>query len=224
MTQVLLIEDDSHIRRLLRISLEKQGFHVHESARGDDGIQRFAGVKPDVVLLDLGLPDQDGIEVLRTLRANSQVPVIVLSVRNTEGDIVELLNAGADDYLVKPFNTAELVARMKVALRHSFPPELGSPLELGKLRIDLRSRSVTMDGREVRLTPTEYSILRCLASHAGRIVTHEQIIGEVWGAQAGQDSNNLRVYINQLRKKLEREPSRPEALVTEPGIGYRMKI
>ena len=224
MTEVLVIEDDRHIRRLLRISLEKQGFRVHEAARGDDGIQRFAGIKPDVVLLDLGLPDTDGVEVLKTLREGSAVPVIVLSVRNSEYDIVSLLNSGADDYLVKPFNTAELVARIHVALRRRFPPEVGNLIQVGKLSVDLEMRSVSCGGTEVKLTPTEYSILRCLIQHAGKIVTHDQIIGEVWGRPAGQDSNNLRVYINSLRKKIEAEPARPTFLMTEPGIGYRLKI
>lgn len=225
MTEVLVIEDDRHIRRLLRISLEKQGFRIHEAARGEDGIQKFGGIKPDLVLLDLGLPDTDGLEVLRTLRKGSGVPVIVLSVRNSEYDIVTLLNSGADDYLVKPFNTAELIARIQVALRRRFPPEVGNTVTVGRLIMDLAGRSVTgEDGQDVKLTPTEYSVLRCLVQHAGKIVTHDQIIGEVWGKSTGQDSNNLRVYINGLRKKIEAEPSRPGILVTEPGIGYRLKI
>jgi two-component system KDP operon response regulator KdpE len=224
MTEVLVIEDDRHIRRLLRISLEKQGFRVHEASRGDDGIQRFAGIKPDVVLLDLGLPDTEGIEVLKKIREGSGVPIIVLSVRNSEDDIVTLLNSGADDYLVKPFNTAELVARIRVALRRRFPPEIGEIVQVGHLAVDLAGRTATSNGTDLKLTPTEYSILRCLIQHAGKIVTHDQIIGEVWGGNAGQDANNLRVYINGLRKKIELEPSRPAVLITEPGIGYRLKI
>ncbi len=224
MTEVLVIEDDKHIRRLLRISLEKQGFSVREEGRGGDGIQRFAGIKPDIVLLDLGLPDMEGLEVLKALRAGSQVPVIVLSVRNGEADIVQLLNSGADDYLVKPFNTAELVARIRVALRRRFPPDVGTEVRVGRLSVDLVNRTVACGDESVKITPTEYSILRFLVQHPGKIVTHDQLISEVWGRHEGQDANNLRVYINGLRKKIETEPSRPAVLITEPGVGYRLKI
>jgi two-component system KDP operon response regulator KdpE len=195
---VLVIDDEVQIRRLLKISLEKQGYAVHEAGTGEDGLQMMLGKKPDVVLLDLGLPDKDGAEVLTGLRTWSSVPVIILSVRNTEEEIVRLLDAGADDYLIKPFNTGELIARMKVEVKAA--------------------------GIPVKLTPTEYALVRIFVQHAGRIITHGQILKEVWGPNAEQDTNYLRVYITGLRKKIERTPQLPELLVTEPGVGYRLNV
>ncbi len=224
MTAVLVIDDEAQIRRLLRVSLEKQGFTVHEAATGEEGLQLLLGKKPDLLLLDLGLPDLDGAEVLARLRSWSSVPVLILSVRNAEEDIVRLLDAGADDYLVKPFNTGELIARMKVAIRHRAPQETQEPFTSGPLSVNLLEREVTVGGQPVKLTPTEYSLLRLFVQHAGRILTHGQILREVWGPNADEETNYLRVYITGLRKKIEPNPQLPELIVTEPGVGYRLKV
>ena len=224
MTRIVAVDDDLQIRRLLRISLEKHGFQVFEAASGDDGLRTVMGVKPDIVLLDLNLPDLDGGEVLRSLREWSAIPVIVLSVRNSEADIVELLNAGADDYMVKPFNTGELVARINVALRHRTPGQVEEVFVSGALKVDVVNRLVSAGGTELRLTPTEYALLRFFVRHAGKVLTHQQVLKEVWGPNMEHESNNLRVYVAQLRKKIETDPARPKLLVTEPGIGYRLKI
>ena len=224
MTRVLAVDDDTQIRRLLRISLEKHGFQVYEAASGEDGLRTLMGVKPDIVLLDLNLPDLDGREVLRLLREWSTTPVIVLSVRSGEQDIVELLNGGADDYMVKPFNTGELIARIEVALRHRAPGSGEEAFCSGGLRVDLGNRQASLAGAELKLTPTEYTLLGLFVRHAGKVLTHQQILREVWGPNAEHDSNNLRVYIAQLRKKVEADPARPRLLVTEPGVGYRLKL
>jgi two-component system KDP operon response regulator KdpE len=222
MTSVLVIDDEIQIRRLLRVSLEKQGYTVHEAGTASDGLQMVLGKKPDVVLLDLGLPDKDGAEVLSELRGWSTVPVIVLSVRNAEEEIVKLLDVGADDYVIKPFNTGELVARIKVAIRHRAPRDSEEPFTSGRLTVDLISREVRIGGEPVKLTPTEYGLLRILVQHAGRVVTHGQILRELWGPNVDQDTNYLRVYISGLRKKIEENPHMPRLLVTEPGVGYRL--
>ncbi len=222
MTSVLVIDDEVQIRRLLRVSLEKQGYVVHEAATAADGMQMIVGKKPDVVLLDLGLPDRDGAEALAELRSWSSVPVIILSVRNAEEEIVKLLDAGADDYLIKPFNTGELVARMKVAIRHRAPQEKQEPFVSGRLSVDLLSREVRVAGEPVKLTPTEYGILRMLVQNAGRVVTQRQILRELWGPRTEEETNYLRVYITGLRKKIEENPHMPRLLITEPGVGYRL--
>lgn len=224
MTRVLAIDDDPQIRRLLRISLEKRGFQVYEAAGGEDGLRAVMNAKPDVILLDLNLPDLDGREVLRLLREWSTIPVIVLSVRNSEQDIVQLLNGGADDYMVKPFNTAELAARINVALRHRSPGADEEGFSSGELRVDVVNRLVSRGGAELKLTPTEYALLRLFVRHAGKVLTHQQILREVWGPNVEHESNTLRVYVAQLRKKIEVDPARPQLLVTEPGVGYRLKI
>jgi two-component system KDP operon response regulator KdpE len=223
-TGVLVIDDEIQIRRLLRVSLDKQGFTVHEAGTGEEGLQMALGKKPDIVLLDLGLPDMEGAEVLVKLRSWSSVPVIVLSVRNAEEDIVRLLDAGADDYLIKPFNTGELVARMKVAIRHHAPQEAQEVFVSGRLSVDLLNRVVMVAGETVKLTPTEYSLLRLFVQHAGRILTHGQILREVWGPNTDEDTNYLRVYITGLRKKIEENPQMPELITTEPGVGYRLRM
>jgi two-component system, OmpR family, KDP operon response regulator KdpE len=223
-TSVLVIDDELQIRRLLRVALEKQDFSVHEAATGEEGLQMLLGKKPDVVLLDLGLPDKEGIEVLTSLRSWSSVPVLILSVRNAEEDIVRLLDAGADDYLVKPFNTGELVARMKVAIRHHAPQEAQETFISGRLSVNLLDRVVTAGGEIVKLTPTEYGLLRLFVQHAGRILTHGQILKEVWGPNTDAETNYLRVYITGLRKKIEANPQMPELIVTEPGVGYRLRV
>ncbi|MGA2612040.1 MAG: response regulator [Spirochaetia bacterium] len=221
MTSVLVIDDEIQIRRLLRVSLEKQGYAVHEAGTAADGLQMVLGKKPDIVLLDLGLPDRDGADALSELRTWSSVPVIVLSVRNAEEEIVRLLDTGADDYLIKPFHTGELVARIKVAIRHR-APESQEPFASGRLTVDLVSREVRVQGELIRLTPTEYGLLRILVQHAGRVVTHGLILRELWGPNVDQDSNYLRVYITGLRKKIEENPHMPRLLITEPGVGYRL--
>lgn len=224
MTGVLVIDDEVQIRRLLRVTLEKQGFAVHDAATGGEGIAMVLGKKPDIVLLDLGLPDKDGAEVLASLRTWSTVPVIILSVRDSEEGIVRLLDAGADDYLIKPFNTGELVARMKVALRHHAPEQTRGPFVSGRLSVDLVDRVVKVAGDHVKLTPTEYGLVRMFVQHAGRILTHRQILREVWGPNADEETNYLRVYITGLRKKLETNPQLPELILTEPGVGYRLRV
>lgn len=224
MTRIAAVDDDIGIRRLLRISLEKLGFQVYEAGSGEEALRVVMGVKPDIVLLDLNLPDLDGREVLRLLREWSTIPVIVLSVRTAEQDIVELLNAGADDYMVKPFNTGELVARIKVALRHRSPESDAGVFASGRLRVDVVNRLVSLAGTELKLTPTEYALLRLFVRHAGKVLTHHQILREVWGPHTENESANLRVYVTQLRKKIEEDPARPRLLLTEPGVGYRLRI
>jgi two-component system KDP operon response regulator KdpE len=224
MTGVLVIDDEVQIRRLLRVSLDKQGFAVYEAGSGEEGLQMALAKKPDIVLLDLGLPDADGADVLTKLRTWSSVPVIVLSVRDSEEEIVRLLDGGADDYLIKPFNTGELVARMKVAIRHHAPQEAQEVFVSGRLSVDLLNRKVEVAGEPVKLTPTEYGLLRFFVQHAGRILTHGQILREVWGPNAEEETNYLRVYITGLRKKIETNPQMPELITTEPGVGYRLRI
>ncbi|MCC6641723.1 MAG: response regulator [Deltaproteobacteria bacterium] len=222
---VLLVEDEAPMRRLLRLSLAAHGFRVIEAQTGALGLSLAASHNPDVLLLDLGLPDGDGIDVVRRLREWSRTPVIVLSARGREDDKVAALDAGADDYLTKPFGVGELLARVRVALRHgaAATPSGESALETPGLRIDLARREVTVDGREVALTPTEYRILVLLAHNAGRVLTHRQILKEVWGqAHVGQ-SHTVRVHVAELRKKIEADPARPRRLITEPGVGYRLR-
>lgn len=221
---VLVIDDEVQIRRLLRVSLETQGFVVHGAGTAAEGLQMVLGKKPDIVLLDLGLPDRDGAEALRELRTWSSVPVIILSVRNAEEEIVRLLDTGADDYVVKPFNTGELIARMRVAIRHHGQQTSTGTFVSGRLSVDLQDRSVKVAGETVKLTPTEYGLLRLFVQHAGRILTHRQILREVWGPNSDEETNYLRVYITGLRKKLEENPQMPELIVTEPGVGYRLRI
>jgi two-component system KDP operon response regulator KdpE len=223
-TSILVIDDEVQIRRLLRVTLEKLGYAVHEAATGEDGLQMVLGKKPDLVLLDLGLPDKDGAAVLAELRSWSTIPVIILSVRNSEEDIVHLLDAGADDYIIKPFNTGELIARMKVAIRHHAPQEAQAVFSTGRLTVDLLDREVKVAGEPVKLTPTEYGLLRLFVQHAGRILTHRQLLREVWGPNMDEETNYLRVYITGLRKKIETNPQMPELIVTEPGVGYRLRV
>ncbi len=222
MKRVLVVDDESQIRRLLRISLERKDFDVFEAATGFDGLQSIQSVRPDIILLDLNLPDIEGSKVLAELRSWSSIPVIILSVRNLESDIVTLLNAGADDYLTKPFNVEELIARMRASLRRA-RIDLKEPIiDCGELKIDLDARKVALGEREIRLTPTEYAILSYLAKNRGKIVTQSQLLRELWGPLAAEEQGSLRVHISMLRKKLEKDTARPEYLKTEPGIGYRL--
>lgn len=219
---VLIIDDEVQIRRLLRANLEANGYRVLEAATGQEGITQAAQCRPDVVILDLGLPDMDGVTVLKRLREWSRVPVVVLSVRDREEDKVAALDNGADDYVTKPFSTGELLARLRVAQRHAQPGAELSVFRAGQLEVDLTARLVRLKGREVRLTATEYSLLRLFIQHAGKVLTHRQILREVWGPNAIEQTHYLRVYIAHLREKLEADPSRPRLIVTEPGVGYRL--
>ncbi len=225
MTQALVIDDEVQIRRLLRLFLEKNEFTVREAADGADGLNAFAGFKPDIVLLDLGLPDMDGRQVLQSIRDRGDTPVIILSVRDAEGEIMELLDAGADDYLTKPFGTGELLSRIRVALRHRLPATGGGgPVQVGSLEIDPEKREARRNGAEEKLTPTEWALMLIFLRNAGKIMTRRQVLREVWGPAMEEEYNNLRVYVNQLRKKIEPNPTEPSVLVTEPGVGYRLKI
>jgi len=218
----LVIDDELQIRRLLRVCLEDDGYRVLEAATGQDGITQAAQHPPDIVLLDLGLPDMDGVTVLKRIREWSRVPVIVLSVRDREEDKVAALDHGADDYVTKPFGTAELLARLRVAQRHALPTAESPLFRLGDLEVDLTARVVKLRGQEVKLTATEYSLLRLFVQHAGKVLTHRQILKEVWGPNYMDQTHYLRVYIAHLREKLEADPAKPRLISTEPGVGYRL--
>ena len=222
---VLVIEDEPQMRRLLRTTLRAHGYQVVEAATAREGLAQAAGRNPDVVLLDLGLPDGDGLEVTRTIRRSSRRPIIVISARGQERDKVAALDEGADDYLTKPFGVQELLARLRVALRHAAMPA-GTPpapvFQSGALLVDSVRRRVFRGSQEVHLTPTEYRLLTALIRHAGRVVTHRQLLHEVWGANYADQTHYLRVYMAQLRHKLEPDAARPRLLTTEPGIGYRL--
>jgi two-component system KDP operon response regulator KdpE len=218
----LVIDDELQIRRLLRVCLEANGYQVSEAATGKDGIAEAAQRPPDVVILDLGLPDMDGVSVLKRLREWSQVPVVVLSVRDREEDKIAALDAGADDYVTKPFSSGELLARLRVAQRHVTPASEATVFRSGQLEVDLAARVVKLKGKEVKLTATEYSLLRLFVQHAGKVLTHRQILREVWGPNYVEQTHYLRVYLAHLREKLESNPAQPELLITEPGVGYRL--
>ena len=223
---VLIIEDELHMRRFLRASLRANGYQVVEASTAREGLAQAAGRNPEVILLDLGLPDGDGRDLTRQLRLSTRVPIIVLSARGQEHEKVSVLDLGADDYLTKPFGVPELLARIRVALRHAALPPGSSGetiFEAGELRVDLGARSVRRDGAEIHLTPTEYKLLAALIRHAGRVITHRQLLEEVWGANYVAQTHYLRVYMAQLRHKLERDPTRPRVLITEPGVGYRLR-
>lgn len=218
---VLIVDDEVQIRRLLRVALESQNYQVFEAETGQLGLQEVAFRRPDAVVLDLGLPDLDGIEVLRRLREWSIVPVVVLSVRDGEAEKVTALDAGADDFVTKPFSTAELLARLRAAQRRSKPAEESAVFTRDDLTVDLVGRRVTKAGAELKLTATEYAMIRLFVRHAGRVLTHRQILREVWGPNSEDHRQYLRVYVTHLRAKIERDPSHPELIQTETGIGYR---
>jgi two-component system KDP operon response regulator KdpE len=220
----LVIDDEVQIRRLLRVVLESADYQVHEAETAAQGLTDAATRRPDVVLLDLGLPDSDGVNVLRRLREWSQVPVIVLSVRDDEEGKVAALDAGADDYVTKPFSSAELLARLRAAQRKTRPEEEISRFKSGDLIVDVTARVVTRAGHEVKLTATEYALLRLFVRHAGRVLTHRQILREIWGPKSEEHRQYLRVYVTHLRQKIERDPAAPELIKTEPGIGYRLEL
>ena len=221
---IVLIEDEPQIRRFLRATLTGQGYRLFEAGTAADGLVEVASRQPDVVIIDLGLPDLDGLEVIRRLREWSKVPVIVLSARGQERDKVGALDAGADDYVSKPFSAGELLARMRVALRHAAGAahEDSAAFTVGELQVDLLRRHVTVAGTEVRLTPIEYKLLATLVRYAGRVVTHQQLLRDVWGPTHDDQSHYVRVYMAHLRHKIEAEAARPRYLLTEPGVGYRL--
>jgi len=221
---VLIVDDEVQIRRFLRITLEANGYHVHEAKTAQEGLLEAATLRPDVLILDLGLPDEDGQVVIRRLREWSHMPIIVLSARNADTEKIAALDAGADDYLSKPFSVGELLARMRVAQRHAQPAPETAIFKVGDLSVDLGRRAVTLAGEAVKLTPTEYGLLRLLIQHAGKVLTHRQILREVWGPEYVDETHYLRVYMAQLRQKLELDPARPRILLTDPGIGYRLAV
>ncbi len=224
---VLLIEDESQMRRFLRAALENEAYRLIEATSVREGLAHAAGQNPDIILLDLGLPDGDGIDLTRRLREWSRTPIVVISARGQERDKVAALDAGADDYLTKPFGVGELLARMRVALRHA-ARAAGEPdqpvFTTGELRVDLEQRRVFIGEHEVHLTPTEYKVLLALVRQAGKVLTHRYLLKEVWGASTVTQTPALRVHMAQLRHKLEKDPAQPRHLLTEPGVGYRLRV
>lgn len=223
MLTAILVEDDAGIRGFVRAALEAEGWRVHEVERADRALIDAASRKPDLMLLDLGLPDGDGVEVIRRFRQWSGVPVIVISARTAEADKVRALDAGADDYLAKPFGVGELLARVRANLRRIRAADAGQVVRVGDVDVDLAARVVRKAGQEVHLTPVEYRLIAFLATRIGRVCTHRQLLNEVWGPDHAEDAQYLRVYMGHLRRKLEDQPSRPAHIVTETGIGYRLK-
>lgn len=222
--RILVVDDEQAIRRFLRTSLIANGYTVFEAATGQEALAGVTNHRPDVVILDLGLPDMDGLEVTKCLREWTQTPIIILSVRGQETDKIAALDAGADDYLTKPFGVGELIARLRVALRHMTQSDDEPVFTSGSLTVDLVRRLVTVAGQEVQLTPTEYDLLRVLVTHSGRVLTHQQLLRQVWGFGYENEVHILRVHIYNLRHKLESNPARPQHIITEPGIGYRLRI
>lgn len=220
--RVLVVDDEPAIQRFLQVALSAHGYDVLEADCGEQALDVARTQRPDLIILDLGLPDVDGIEVTRRLRTWSTVPVIILSVRGQEGDKIAALDAGADDYVTKPFDSGELLARMRVCLRRSGPAE---PVFVsGDLSVDLSLRMVTVAGREIQLTPKEYDLLRALVLHAGKVLTHRHLLREVWGPGYDGETHMLRVNISNLRRKIETDPTRPRVVTTEPGVGYRLRV
>ena len=221
--RILIVDDERAIRRFLRAALTSHGYQVFEAENGQMALSAAAENRPDVVILDLGLPDMDGVEVTRQLREWFQAPIVILSVRDQENDKIAALDAGADDYLTKPFGVGELMARIRVILRRASRPVDEPVYEIDDLKVDLPRRIVTLHGQEVDLTPTEYDILRVLVQHAGRVLTHRQILRDVWGAPYETETHLLRVNMSNLRRKIEPDPNQPHYVVTEPGVGYRLR-
>ncbi len=224
---ILVIEDEAAIRRFLKMTLNSHGYEFREALTGSEGLMKVGTDRPDLVILDLGLPDMDGLEVTKQLREWTAIPIIVLSARGQEKDKVDALDAGADDYLTKPFGVPELLARTRVALRHALrvqTNEAESEFLFGNVRVDFSKRLVFLDGEEAHLTRIEYKLLVTLVKYAGKVVTHNQLLREIWGSQYGEESHYLRVYMAHLRRKLEADPAHPKYLVTEPGVGYRLKV
>lgn len=220
--RILVIDDESQIRKLLKVSLKSQGFYIEESHDGRDGINKVAIIKPDLVILDLGLPDMDGKEVIREIREWSNVPIVILTARDQEQEKIEALDNGADDYITKPFGIGELLARIRVCLRRKTEDENEHIFNFGGLIIDLVNRRITVDNKEIKLTPTEYEIIKVLAQNAGKVITHKQLLKKVWGNAYDNDNNYIRVYIGQIRRKIEPNPAQPCYIITESGVGYRL--
>ena len=222
--RVLVVDDENSIRRYLRAALSAQGFTVYEAANGEEAVNAVLNNRPDIIILDLGLPDFDGIEVTRRLREWSKTPIIILSVREAENDKIAALDGGADDYLTKPFGTGELMARMRVAMRRLANKSDEPVLQVDDLKMDLSRRLVLVNEKEISLTPTEYDILRLLMQNAGKVLTHHHLLRQVWGTAYESEMHLLRVNISNLRRKIETDPARPHYLVTESGVGYRLRV
>lgn len=220
---IVIIDDETQIRKILSIALEVEEYKVIEAENGKDGIVQIATSHPQLVILDLGLPDRDGFSVIKEIRTWTAVPVIILSVRNSEEDIVKALDLGADDYLTKPFNTSELLARIRANIRRTQQTDDGSLFTNGNLSIDFAARIVMKGKEEIKLTNTEYLLLALLAKNAGKVLTHSYILKEIWGPSSVENSQYLRVFIGQLRKKIEDDYSKPQYIITEAGVGYRMR-
>lgn len=223
-SRILVVDDEASVRKLLRTYLSSKGYEIQEATAGIEAVEAARTFRPDLILLDLGLPDLDGKEVVRIVREWSATPIIVLSVRGQESEKVECLDIGADDYLTKPFGLSELEARMRNALRHAVRSQSSPEFVSGSLRVDLSAREVTVDGKPCLLTPTEYDLLRCFVSQAGKVLTHRHLMRQVWGYREADDLHILRVNISNLRRKLEANPTRPVHLTTEPGVGYRLRV
>ena len=221
--RILVVDDEPAIRRFQRTVLDSEDFSVHEAENGHSALAAAAVLKPGVILLDLGLPDMEGVEVIRRIREWSQVPILVLSVREREEDKVRALDAGADDYLTNPFGVAELLARIRVSLRRSMQETPEPVYRIHELEVDLSRRRVVVRGGEVQLTPTEYELLRLLVMHAGKVLTHSQILSRIWGSAYVEQPHVLRVNISNLRRKIESDASSPHYIITEPGVGYRLR-
>ena len=221
--RILIVDDEAAIQRFLRTALDTGEFSLHQAENGHAALAAAVAIKPDVILLDLGLPDMDGVEVIRRIREWSQVPILVLSVREREDDKVKALDAGADDYLTKPFGIGELTARIRVTLRRSLQQVPEPVYRINELEVDLPRRRVTVRGAEVQLTPTEYELLRLLVTHAGKVLPHSQILRQIWGVAYIEQPHVLRVNISNLRHKIETDPARPRYILTEPGVGYRLR-
>ena len=220
--RILVIDDESTVRSILKMNLVSEGYEVEESSSGEAGLEKAAEFHPHLIILDLGLPDISGLEVLRRLRTWTTIPILILTVTDDEETKVKLLDAGADDYLTKPFGPSELKARVRVGLRHHGLNEATPIFESGKLHVDLSKRLVSWEGAAVKLTNTEFEVLSRLVRNQGKVVSHAQLMKEIWGAAAVEETHYLRIYINQLRKKLEANPSSPVHILTEPGVGYRL--
>lgn len=222
--KVLIVEDDTQIRHFISTALQSEGMDVHEASTGSQGLTDAGRLKPDLLILDLGLPDMDGVDVVKRLREKNPVPIIVLSARSLETSKIATLDAGADDYLTKPFSVGELLARVRAAVRRAHGRTGAERLEftLGELKVDLEKRRVSNAGKEVHLTPIEYRLLEALVRNAGKVMTHQQLLREVWGPQHAEDNHYIRIYMAQLRHKLEQDPARPRFLLTETGVGYRL--
>jgi two-component system, OmpR family, KDP operon response regulator KdpE len=221
--RVLIVDDEPAIRRFLRVTLTAQTYNIIEATSGQQALVKAAADKPDIIVLDIGLPDINGIEVTRLLRQWTQIPIIILSVRGAESDKIAALDAGADDYLTKPFGVGELLARLRAALRRAAQTTSEPVFTSGNLKVDLARRLIIVSGDEVQLTPTEYELLRVLVTHAGKVLTHHFLLREVWGAEYGEEFHMLHVNISNLRRKIEPDPTRPQFIITEPGVGYRLR-